>query len=143
MAEDALDHVYVDVLLSQQRAGSVPGVVEPGVLGDGGSGEQCLPLFPVVVRVDRLAFRPAPDEVAVVPGVSGGSPFGVLAGEVLPVVSRACNRTTTNASSGSNVTSFGPSRPTCARWSPTAACRGLCLTTTPCCLGRDDPSAPT
>ena len=82
LAEDALDHVYVDVLLSQQRAGSVR-VVKPGVLGDGGSGEQCLPLFPVVVRIDRLAFRPAPDKIPVVSAVSGGSPFGVPVGEVL------------------------------------------------------------
>jgi hypothetical protein len=83
VAEDALDHVYIDVLLSQQRAGGAPGAVQPGVLSNAGFGEQCLLLFPVVVRVDRLAFRPAPDKIPVLPGVFGVSPFGVLVGEVL------------------------------------------------------------
>jgi hypothetical protein len=58
--EDALNHVHVDVLLPQQRPRGVPGVVQPSVLGDARLGEQGLPLFPVVVRVDRLALSRRP-----------------------------------------------------------------------------------
>jgi hypothetical protein len=52
---DAL-RVDVDVQLAQERAAGVPGVVEPGVLGDAGLFEGRFPLLPVDVRVGRAAL---------------------------------------------------------------------------------------
>ena len=54
VAEDLLDDADVDALLQQERRGGVPGVVDPG-FPDSSSGQQRVPVFPVVVGVDRRA----------------------------------------------------------------------------------------
>jgi hypothetical protein len=69
-------------VLAAQVWRAVPGIVQPCVLGDAFLGEQGLPLLPVV-RANRLALRPPPDQILVLPGFSRGAPFGVLVGEVL------------------------------------------------------------
>ena len=56
-------------------------VVQPHV-PDSGLGEQRFPFVPVVVRVDWLAVRLAPDEIPFTPGFARRLPLGFLRGLV-------------------------------------------------------------
>jgi len=83
VSQDFLYDVDVDVQFAQERPGCVPGVVQPGVLGDARISEECFPLVPVVVRVDRPSVWLAPDQVPVLPVLPGRFLLGVLVLEVL------------------------------------------------------------
>lgn len=56
--------------------------MQPGALLDAGLGQECLPLIPVIVRVDGSATRLAPDQIPVLPGASRHPPLGVLLTEM-------------------------------------------------------------
>lgn len=77
MTQDALYHVHVHVLFAQQRPGGVPRVVQSCGLGNARLGEQGFPLVPVVMRVDRAAVWPAPDQIPLLP-LPRSFPLGVL-----------------------------------------------------------------
>jgi hypothetical protein len=81
--EDALYDVHVDVLLAEQGSAGVADVMEPGVLGDSRFAQESLPLFPVVMGVNRPTVGLTPDEIPVLPIVTGGLPLGVLGLEVV------------------------------------------------------------
>jgi len=73
VAKNALYDVHVDVLLAEQRSGGMARIMQPGTLADAGLGQECLPLVPVIVRVDGAATRLAPDQIPVLPGSSPAS----------------------------------------------------------------------
>ena len=84
MPKNALDHVHIDMLLTEQCSGCVAGVMEPCGLGDARLGKQSLPFLPIVVRVDRAPCWPAPDQAPVLPRLLVCCALSILLRAVLP-----------------------------------------------------------
>jgi len=67
VAQYLLHDADVDALLHEKCARSVTAIVDSGV-ADAGFPEECLPLLPVVARVDRSAVGLGEEQVMVLPG---------------------------------------------------------------------------